>query len=176
MMLVDRVGLLCMIINGGKGHKIVGRTMLQKMTYFCRYLGWDVGHYQLHYYGPFSFELTDTIKTAESVELIKQSGDAPHTFELTDKGQDVMNQFTKNVCDPKKVTNTCALIEYLSDWGKKEIELATTIDFVHSDIPDIKKNDLIDKVHVIKENFKISEIQKAYDKWLKLKKNIKQYD
>lgn len=176
MELVDRVGLLCMIINGGRDHKVVGRTMLQKMTYFCRYLGWDVGHYQLHYYGPFSFELTDTIRTAESVGLIKQGDDVPHTFELTDKGRGIVDQFTENVCDSKKVKDTNDLIVRLSDWKTKEIELATTIDFVYANISDIGKSRLIDKVHQIKSNFKINEIEKAYDKWMQLKKDIEQYD
>ncbi len=166
--LVDRVGLLCVIIDGGNDHKIVGRTMLQKITYFCRYLGWDVGHYRLHYYGPFSFELTDTIKTAQHAGLITEGDDTPHTFELTKTGRDTMKQFTKNICDSDKLKNTCNLIAKLSTWEKTEIELAATIDFVSGNTPDLKKDDLLDKVGKIKENFSARDIQNAYRMWKKL--------
>ena len=176
MDLVYRVGLLCMIIDGGKDHQVTGRIRLQKITYFCKYLGWNVGHYQLHYYGPFSFELTDTIQTAESVKLIKQKNTVQCTFELTDKGQQVMNRFTENVCDTTKVENTRRLITHLSSWSTKEIELVTTIDFVDANTPNIKKNDLIDKVHKIKDNFTSIQIKKAYDKWIELKKDTRQWN
>ena len=175
MDLVYRVGLLCMIIDGSKDHRVVGRLRLQKTAYFCKCLGWNVGHYQLHYYGPFSFELTDTIQTAESVELIEQGSTVPHTFELTDKGQHVMNKFTKNVCNSTKVKDTRRLITYLSKLGTKEIELVTTMDYVNANTSNIKKYDLVEKVHKIKGNFTFKQIKKAYDKWKKLKKHTSQY-
>ncbi|MCY4490141.1 MAG: hypothetical protein OXC46_01595, partial [Thaumarchaeota archaeon] len=138
---------------------------LQKIAYFCKYLGWNVGYYQLDYYGPFSGDLTDTIKTAENIGLIKQ-GDSPlHTFELTDEGRDFMKKFIENFCDSKKVKNIRKLVSSLSNWGKGEIEIATTIDFVKRNSPDLKKNDLLDKVGRIRENFKPSDIKNAHEKW-----------
>ena len=165
MELIDRIGLLCVIIDSGNEHKIVGRTMLQKIAYFCKYLGWNVGHYQLHYYGPFSYDLTDTIKTAENAELIIQGIGSPHTFELTDEGRDVMKKFIENFRDSKKVKKIRKLVSSLSDWKKGEIELAATIDFVKRNSSDLKKNELLEKVGRIKENFEPSDIKNAHEKW-----------
>ena len=173
MEVLDRIGLLCMIIDGSKNHQVVGRTILQKVAYFCKYLGWDVGHYQLHYYGPFSFQLTNTIQMAESNKLVKQSNEPPQLFKLTDKGQDVVNQFTEKVCSPEKVNKTRSLVAHLSDWKTKDIEIAATIDFVHNN--GTKKEDLVTKVHEIKSNFDRAQIQKAYKKWSHLMKDMKQY-
>ncbi len=169
MAIIDDVGLLCLIIDGGKNHQIAGRTKLQKIAYFCQYLDWDINGYQLHYYGPFSFALADTAKTAESVGLVEQSSNTPHTFSLTDKGINLIEKFEKDVCDPAKVKKTRNLVTNLSNWNKEELELAATIDFVKRNSPDIKDADLLDKVHAIKENFSTDSIKNARKKWIKLK-------
>ena len=175
MGMLDRVGLLCMIVDGGNNHEIIGRTMLQKIAYFCKYLEWDVGYYQLHYYGPFSFQLTNTIQIAENIKLIEQGNETPHLFRLTDKGKRTVDKFTENICDPIKVKNTRTLISQLSKWEKKEIELVATIDFVNTNTPHIKKEELIGKVHIIKSNFRRTQVQKAHDKWKHLMNSIKKY-
>lgn len=170
MAIVDDVGLLCLIIGGGENHKIIGRTKLQKIAYFCQYLDWDITDYRLHYYGPFSFALAETIKTAESVGLVTQSSETPYSFSLADKGGKLVEKFAKNVCDPNKVRETRKVVENLSRWSKKDLELAATIDFVKRNTPAIEKTALLDKVGTIKENFSTDEIKNAHGKWIKLKK------
>ena len=172
MEILDRVGLLCMIVHGGSDCKVRGRTVLQKIGYFCRYLDWDVGRYRLHYYGPFSFELTSTIQTAESAGLVRQGDDAPHTFELTEEGRRVMRQFAENVCDRAKAANTRSLVQYLSDWTKRDLELAATLDYVHVNTAGINEKDLIEKVHIIKTAFSKHDIKSAHKKWAHLRDKI----
>jgi len=124
--IVDDVGFLCLTIDSGEDHEIVGRTKLQKIVYFCQYLGWDIDDYMLHYYGPFSFGLVSTIKNAENAELINQGDAPPYTFSLTNPGIEFLERFETNVCDPDKVEHTRSLVEYLSDWDKDELEIAAT--------------------------------------------------
>ena len=107
--------------------------------------------------------------------MIKQGNETPHLFRLTDKGKRTVDKFTENICDPIRVKNTCALIAQLSKLEEKEIELAATIDFVNTNTPHIKKEELIDKVHRIKNNFRRTQVQKAHDKWKHLMNSIKKY-
>ena len=172
MTAVDDVGLLCLAIDSGENHEIIGRTKLQKMVYFCRYLGWDVSDYKLHYYGPFSFGLADTVKTAESSEFIRQGNAPPYTFSLTDDGTEFLNKFETRICDPNKLADTRELIQYLSDWTKEELELAATLDFVSQSNPEITQANLITKVGVIKGNFTQEEITDAYSKLRELKASL----
>ncbi len=172
MAITDDVGLLCLIIHGGRDHQIAGRTKLQKIAYFCQYLDWDIGDYRLHYYGPFSFALTDTAKTAESAGLVEQSSNTPHTFSLTKEGIKFLEKFEKDVCDHAKVKSTQNLVMSLADWSKEDLELAATIDFVERNSPDIEKNDLLDKVHKIKGNFSTDSIKNAHRNWTRLKRSL----
>ena len=169
MTVIDDVGLLCLAIHSGNDHEIIGRTKLQKMIYFCQYLGWDVSDYKLHYYGPFSFGLVDTIKTAESSEFIDQGNAQPYTFSLTDDGNAFLEKFETRVCDTDKVADTREFIQYLSDWTKEELELAATLDFVSQSNPNITPANLITKVGIIKENFDQEDIADAYHKLLELR-------
>ncbi len=176
MALIDDMGLLCVSIDSGDGNKITGRTKLQKTIYFCRYLGWDINDYRLHYYGPFSPTLTSVTEMAESTGLVKQGEvGPPYTFTLTDKGRDLMKKFTKDICNPEKVRKTRDLVKYLSGWSREELEVVATIDYVHSNSPDMDMGELLDKVYTIKPNFSPNDIKNAYDKWTKLKPLLKTY-
>ncbi len=172
MTVIDDVGLLCLAINSGENHEIVGRTKLQKMVYFCKYLGWDVSDYKLHYYGPFSFGLADTVKTAENSKFINQGNAPPYTFSLTDDGNEFLDKFKTRVCDPNKLTNTRKLIQYFSDWTKEELELAATLDFVNQSNLGITQTNLIAKVGIIKENFTQEDITATYHKLRGLKESL----
>lgn len=173
MAIVDDVGLLCLIIDGSDGHEIAGRTRLQKIAYFCRRLGWDIRDYKLHYYGPFSFALADTVETAESVGLIRQSSDVPHLFSLTGEGSGLVRRFKEGAGDARKVEDTQALARRLSGWDARELELAATIDFVQKNEQNLEKAELLDKVGRIKENFSPDQILDAYGKWKGLMGSIR---
>ena len=170
---IDNVGLLCLTIHGGEKNTIKGRTKLQKMIYFSRYLGWDVGEYSLHYYGPFSSEMADNLQTSITNKLISEKDEIPYTYRLTDEGNKFLQKFESKVCDPKKVNRTKQLVSYLSNWTKDELELAATTDYIYRSNPEITKKSLLDKVKIVKDGHSNDAIIKAYDKWLDLRKIIK---
>lgn len=173
MAIVDDVGLLCLIIDGSDGHEVAGRTKLQKIAYFCRHLGWDMRDYKLHYYGPFSFALADTVATAESVGLIRQSDGVPHMFSLTGEGGSLVRRFKEGAGDAGRVEATQDLVRRLSGWDTQDLVLAATIDFVQKNEQDLKEAELLDKVGRIKENFSPAQILDAHGKWKRLMGSIR---
>ncbi|QUC64403.1 hypothetical protein NsoK4_08235 [Nitrosopumilus sp. K4] len=164
--LLESMGLLCLAIQNS-GDNDVGRTKLQKMVYFAdRYLGWDVGDYDLHYYGPYSRNLATTLKTVRG-ELIDETrpGFGSYQYDLTQSGTTFVDEFVENVCDDEKTRLTRELFTELSVWSKDNLELAATIDYVKNNIPDISRDDLLAKVGIIKENFAPEQIEHAYELW-----------
>ena len=163
--LLDSLGLLCLAVQEGQDK--VGRTKLQKMLYFAdRYFGWDVGRYRLHYYGPFSQNLSLTLKTARE-DLVKESKPefGPYQYELTEQGDKLIQDFEDNLRDETKINKARELFRELSKWSKENLELASTLDYVNNNIPGIQKDDLIHKVSTIKENYTLESIKDAYELW-----------
>lgn len=165
--LFESMGLLCLAIEQG-GDNDVGRTKLQKMIYFAdRYLGWDVGDYKLHYYGPYSQNVTESLLavTEDLVdETIPEFG--PYQYELTENGAAFLGYFVDTMCDEQKIDVTRAMFNELSGWSKDDLELAATLDFVANNTPGITKDQLLAKVRAIKENFTPESIARAHDLWL----------
>ena len=169
---VDDMGLLCLVVSSGASGKIVGRTKLQKIVYFCQYLNWDVNDYRFHYYGPFSFGVANIVKTARDCGFVDQAGDMPCTFSITKKGSEFLGEFKANACSESKAKKTQRLVAHLSVWSKKDLELAASIDYVRKSNPGISKNELLDKIKAIKSNFSQAEIKNAHSLWQKLKRQI----
>ena len=169
--MVNNVGLLCLIIDSGEGSVVSGRVRLQKAAYFCQYLGWPLRDYRLHYYGPYSQTLAETVVDAESAGLIRQSGRDPRRFSLTDAGREVLNLFIDKVCDRDKVDRTRRLARSLSVWPRTDLELAATIDYVASG-SSLSKDDLLDKVRSIKPAHRKDSIAGAHAAWKKLVRDM----
>lgn len=165
--LVNNVGMLCLIIDGGNGKAVKGGVSLQKTAYFCQYLGWPLRDYKLDYYGPFSQTLAETVADAEAAGLIKNCDGEPDNFQLTDDGREVLALFTEEVCDQGRADATRHLAERLSNWPHGELEIASTIDYVAS-YSRMSKGDLVDKVHSIKPTHPKAKIARAYTAWRRL--------
>ncbi|MEX0862174.1 hypothetical protein [Nitrosopumilus sp.] len=164
--LIESMGLLCLAIQSVENHDI-GRTKLQKMIYFAdRYLGWDVGDYSLHYYGPYSRNLASTLKTVRG-ELLEETrpGFGPYQYELTQNGSRFVTEFVDNVCDEDKTQRTVDLFAELSTWTRDELELSATLDYVHNNTPGITQESLLAKVGIIKDNFSPEQVETAYHLW-----------
>ena len=168
---VQNIGLLCLIIDSGEGSVVSGRVRLQKAAYFCQYLGWSLRDYRLHYYGPYSQTLAETVVNAESAGLIKQSGGEPRRFSLTDAGREVLELFVEKVCDRGRADKTQRLAGLLSGWPRTGLELAATIDYVANGSR-LAKGDLLDKVHSIKPVHSRDSIEKAYGEWKRLVRDM----
>ena len=165
--LINNIGLLCLIIDGSGDKVVSGRVRLQKTAYFCQYLGWPLRDYRLHYYGPYSQTLAETVASAESAGLVSQSAGEPHEFRLTDGGRDVLALIVDEVCDRGKADKTRRLARRLSDWPPGRLELAATIDYVASGSR-MSRDDLLDKVRAIKPAHRRPRIAEAYAEWKRL--------
>lgn len=164
---VDNISLLCLIIDGGEGKAVRGKVRLQKVAYFCQYLGWSLRDYRLHYYGPFSQALADTIVDAEASGLINPGKEEPRMFRLTDYGREIMELFAENACEQDRVDKTRRLAQRLSDWSREELELAATIDYVANGSR-MTKDALLDKVDAIKPAYARDSIAQAHSRWKRL--------
>lgn len=165
--LINNIGLLCLIIDGSGDKVVSGRVRLQKTAYFCQYLGWPLRDYRLHYYGPYSQTLAETVASAESAGLVSQSAGEPHEFRLTDGGREVLALIVDEVCDRGKADKTRRLARRLSDWPPGRLELAATIDYVASGSR-MSRDDLLDKVRAIKPAHRRPRIAEAYAEWKRL--------
>lgn len=159
------MGLLCLVIKNSHGGD-VGRTKLQKMIYFAdRYLDWDVGDYRLHYYGPYSRNISLTLKTVQSglvKETIPDSG--PYKYSVTEMGEQFLADFAKHVCDADRIQHAEELFGELSEWSREHLEIAATIDYVQRSNPGMSRDDLLKRVRAIKDNFQFDFISETYDK------------
>ena len=162
--MVTNIGLLCLIIDGSGDKVVSGRIRLQKTAYFCQYLGWPLRDYRLHYYGPYSQTLAETVASAESAGLVSRSGGEPREFRLTDGGREVLALFVDKVCDRARVDKTRRLARRLSDWPPGRLELAATIDYVASGSR-MSRDDLLDKVRAIKPAHRKPRLAEAYAEW-----------
>ena len=165
--LVNNVGLLCLIIDGSDGRAVRSRVRLQKVAYFCQYLGWSLRDYRLYRYQLFSQTLADTVADAESGGVITGDDGEPHALHLTDYGKKVTGLFIENVCDQDKVDRTRRLAQRLSGWSREELELASTIDYVANGSR-MTKSALLYKVGAIKPAYAQGEIEQGYSKWRRL--------
>lgn len=171
MSLIDSIGLLCLAIEHGANNE-VGRTKLQKMIYFAsRHLGWQIGNFKLHYYGPYSRSLANTLQNTKGI-LVDETGSdgGPYKYALTDSGKTLLQEFPDYVHNEALLCNTRQMFLALSSWTKDELELSATLDFVQRNTPKIERSDLIKKVSNIKENFPQEKIEQAYNKLSEWKK------
>ena len=165
MSLVDSMGILCLAIEHGANNE-VGRTKLQKMIYFAsRHLGWQIGNFRLHYYGPYSRSLANTLQNTKGILVDETGSDRGHyEYVLTDSGKIFLQEFTDYVHNEALLNDTRQMFLALSSWTKDELELSATLDFVQRNTPEIERSELIKKVSNIKENFPQEKIEWAYNK------------
>lgn len=160
------MGLLCLAIKNSRGND-AGRTKLQKMIYFAdRYLGWDVGDYRLHYYGPYSRNISLTLKTVRGrliEETVPEQG--PYRYAVTEQGEQFLAEFAEHVCDENQIRRAEELFGELSKWSREKLEIAATIDYVQRSNPSLNRDKLLEHVQTIKDNFGSGFINDTYDQW-----------
>ena len=160
------MGLLCLAVKNS--HKSnVGRTKLQKMIYFVdRYLNWDIGDYRLHYYGPYSRNVSLTLKIAQE-SLIEETvpDHDPCKYSVTAQGEQFLAEFVSHVRDEDKIRRAKELFSELSEWDREHLEIAATIDYVQRGNPDLSRDDLLECVRTIKGKFYPDFTNDTYDRW-----------
>ena len=162
--LLESMGLLCLAIKNSHGSD-VGRTKLQKMIYFTdRYMGWDVGDYRLHYYGPYSRNISSTLEIVrESLieETVPDRG--PYKYSVTAQGEQFLDDFAGHVCGEGQIRRAERLFGELSEWDRKRLEIAATIDYVQRGNPDLSADELLERVRTIKGNIPLKFINDTHD-------------
>lgn len=73
MKTIDNIELLQAVIAAHPSHQIVGKTRLQKTIYLLQRLGLPTSYeFEMHFYGPYSDELTDDAHFAVAAGLISE--------------------------------------------------------------------------------------------------------
>jgi uncharacterized protein len=112
-------------LNGGQ---LIGKTRLQKTTYFLEELNAGFGfEFTYHHYGPYSEELASATDDAEALNMLNvawktsQDGTEYAIFEEKDppSGGDDPNDATRR-----------AILRVLNGFSAVELELAATADFL----------------------------------------------
>jgi uncharacterized protein len=112
-------------LNGGR---LVGKTRLQKSTYFLETLGIGFGlDFEYHHYGPYSEELASMADDAKALRLLdvewNRTADGSEYAIYQDMGQDVG-------ADPGLDDRRHEVLRILSEYSAVELELAATADFL----------------------------------------------
>lgn len=172
--LVDNLGVICLAIDSTEKNALLDRTKLQKMIYFSKYLNWDVDPYRLHFYGPYSNEVADSLNIATDNDIVNETDPnlGSNEYVLTETGDDFLERFLTDICNTEKATKTRKLFNSLAKHTKDELELVATIDFVSNNTPKLSRIQLVEKVSMIKDNFSIHAIQSAYKIWKNIQKQI----
>ena len=137
------------------------------MIYFVdRYLNWDVGDYRLHYYGPYSRNISLTLKIAQESLIEENIPDhGPYKYSVTEHGEQFLAEFVSHVRDEDKIRRAEELFGELSEWDREHLEIAATIDYVQRGNPDLSRDDLLERVRIIKGKFYPDFINDMYDRW-----------
>lgn len=115
-----------LIVLHAAGGKVVGKTVLQKLTYFVAARERLNLGYSPHHYGPYSKRVQDAVETlvgagevrATTVALGVNRDGWPireTTYELTDTGTELAGQLASS--NPDVASRTATLIESLRQWA-----------------------------------------------------------
>ena len=140
---------LCLVIYNGQNHSILGRTMIQKIIYFCREFGWNT-NYKFDYYGPVSSEVRNLLSSLIAADIIsKEDGKLP-TFKLTNNGLKFFKEYSQYMKIDKSMCDKIAkLTNYLTNtFEKDDLMRASIVSYVNYN-EDLKRKDLIQKVNDI---------------------------
>jgi len=148
-----------------KVEKLVGKTFIQKGIFILQEglkekLEYD---YRLHYYGPYSQELSNDINFLQDIELINIDYDPTgygYHIGITESGRDFLKEHSKDIkIDDDKLNKIIELIG--KDYSKEMELLGTTLYFakLSTDVEDIKR-----LVNMVKPHFEGNQIGGAIEK------------
>jgi uncharacterized protein YwgA len=154
-----------------KSRRKFGRTALMKLCYFLQEVKKVPLHYNfsLYTYGPFDSEVLADLQTAEELKILEAefehySGGYGYLISEGSSASRVMKQ-TKEFLDEHKDAIDWAA-KTLAQKRPAELELTSTIVFVHREKPEAPDNALASLVQAIKPHFTSSEVKHQID-WLR---------
>jgi len=145
--------------------RFCGETLLQKSAYFLK----EMFHapvsapFRIYYYGPFSFDLRDTLSTMEALDVVQT---VPHEWGANYR---IGRRYAQVKADfPRTLENVEPAIDWvmreLAPLGVKELEPLATALFLKREQPEASKDALATRLHEIKPHVSVDLARAALQK------------
>ena len=168
--LIDKpqdIGVIVSLI-GRVGTRVpqLGKTQFQKLIYFLQETGTPLGFkYEIYHYGPYSFDLSNSMDTLDTLGVIEISTDADgYGFHISP------GPFAKNYDAPSKYAGSIdSLLKRLGSLSASNLEVKATLHFVNKVLQKKGKTDrdsVVEKVQALKPRFERAFIETCYDELL----------
>lgn len=151
--------------------RFCGETLLQKSAYFLKEMfnAPISAPFRIYYYGPFSFDLRDTLLTMEAHDVVQT---VPHewgaTYRIGRRYEQVKERFPKTL--QKVEPGIDWVMQELAPLGVKELEPLATALFLKREQPEATDDALAARLHEIKPHVSIDGARTALqkvDEWMR---------
>jgi len=148
----------------------LGRTQLMKLCYFLQaFRGVPLGYnFSLYSYGPFDSEVLSDLQTAESMSVLHTEiqyypGGYKYDIQPGEKGEKAKANASPFIAEHQRD------IDWVSNkfgrWPAADLELASTIAYVSEEEGIEDRDELIERVKLVKPHFSHKQIRSQLD-WL----------
>jgi hypothetical protein len=171
---VEKMALLVRLISaaiGRSGRQSLSKTRIQELTYLAQSLGLDSGfEFRMHHYGPYSFDLEDTVQALQGFGILDCQVDAREAFTeycfATRREADAFAQQVGGIGGEREKVLRLVVDLYASR-PARDLELLGTVHLVDrllvqgaSERPHL--HSVVDSVHSLKPYFSREEIEEAH--------------
>jgi uncharacterized protein YwgA len=145
--------------------RFCGETLLQKSAYFLKEMfGAPISApFRIYYYGPFSFDLRETLSTMEGLDVVQT---VPHewgaTYRIGRRYRQVKERFPKTLRQLEPAIDW--VMHELAPLGVKELEPLATALFLKRERPDANDQTLAATLHEIKPHVSVDAARVALQK------------
>lgn len=158
------------------GRDTLNKTQIQKLTYLACSSGLRCDfEFRMHHYGPYSFDLEDTIHLLENSGILCSSVEIhqdwyEYKVGLGEDADDFLKRFG-NLAPEEPMIGQVA--NKFGTKGTPELELAATVHLVYTLLSrdwvgkDASRSDVVETVIGLKPRFNSSQIEEAYDELIK---------
>lgn len=123
-----------LLITHAAGDVVDGRTVMQKLAYFCSLeLGASLGHYA-HYYGPFSSKVEDALTNAVIAGQLDEDVDRVPDW----RGGPDLLKFTYRLDDPGRTRVDALIADHRSEWDV----ITESVSAIRRVLPDLDQKTL----------------------------------
>ena len=166
-----RFAVLLLVFSGQP--RIADRTQIQKLVYIVNECGWHaISDYRFIARGPYSQWLDSQLDTwrdagivnevEESILIGTDSEVGFFCYSLTDKGVSFAKSVLDSVNESKLVDKTLRYIFKLSKYTEQELEIVSSILYVHREAGLDLKN-IVRRILLFRPDFREEEIRKHLD-------------
>ena len=145
--------------------RFCGETLLQKSAYFLKEM-FDApisAPFRIYYYGPFSFDLRETLSTMEGLDVVQTM---PHewgaTYRIGRRYGQVRDRFPKTMQRLEPAIDW--VMRELAPLGVKELEPLATALFLKREQPGANDETLATRLHEIKPHVSVDAARVALQK------------